>query len=95
MNVSCSCLGIGPAVYIDHKPDGYPGLKADARAIRAGEGPGGPRGLCRLAGVGRAVVLGPGTDLAPITAEPLKPKPAPDRLHSLPLARLRSDSVVR
>jgi hypothetical protein len=40
MNVGCSILGGGPAVYIAHEPEGYPGLKADARAIRARDGKG-------------------------------------------------------
>jgi hypothetical protein len=40
MNMGCSLVGIGPAVYIEHEPEGYPGFKAIARAIRAREGPG-------------------------------------------------------
>jgi hypothetical protein len=37
MDVSCSIVGGEPAVYIAHDPEGYPGLKADARAIQARE----------------------------------------------------------
>jgi hypothetical protein len=33
MDVSCSIVGDGPSVYIAHDPQGYQGLKADARAI--------------------------------------------------------------
>ena len=40
MDVSRSIVGDGPAVFIAHDPEGYPGLKADARAIRAREGKG-------------------------------------------------------
>jgi hypothetical protein len=40
MDVGCSILGDGPSVYIAHEPEGYPGLKADARAIQAREGKG-------------------------------------------------------
>ena len=40
MDVSCSIVGDGPSVFIAHDPEGYPGLKADARAIRAREGKG-------------------------------------------------------
>ena len=38
MDVSCSIVGDEPSVHIAHEPEGYPGLKADARAIRAREG---------------------------------------------------------
>jgi hypothetical protein len=38
MNVSCGIVRGGPDIYIDHEPEGYPGLKADARAIRARDG---------------------------------------------------------
>lgn len=37
MNVGCSMLTGEPAVYISCEPQGYPGLKADARAMRARE----------------------------------------------------------
>lgn len=40
VNAGCSILGDGPAVYIAHEPEDYPGLKADARAIRARDGKG-------------------------------------------------------
>ena len=33
-DASCSIVGDGPSVYVAHDPDGYPGLKADAQAIR-------------------------------------------------------------
>jgi hypothetical protein len=38
MDVRYSMLGETPVIYIAHEPDGYPGLKADARAIRARNG---------------------------------------------------------
>jgi hypothetical protein len=40
MNVAFSMLGERPAVYIAHEPEGYPGLRADERAIQAREGRG-------------------------------------------------------
>jgi hypothetical protein len=40
MNVGCSIRGGRPHVHIAHEPEGYPGLKADARAIRARDGKG-------------------------------------------------------
>ena len=40
MDVSCSIVGGGPAVFIAHDPESYPSLKADAGAIRAREGKG-------------------------------------------------------
>jgi hypothetical protein len=33
-------IGDGPSICIAHEPQGYPGLKADARAIRARDGEG-------------------------------------------------------
>jgi hypothetical protein len=38
MNVGYALLGPRPMVYISHEPDGYPGLKADARAIARWQG---------------------------------------------------------
>jgi hypothetical protein len=38
LNVCCCVLGDAPHIRIDHEPNGYPGLKADARAMRAREG---------------------------------------------------------
>jgi hypothetical protein len=41
MDVGYSMMGDdGPSIYIAQEPEGYPGLKADARAIRAREGKG-------------------------------------------------------
>jgi hypothetical protein len=37
MDASCSNVGDGPPVYVAHDPEGYPGLKADERAMRARE----------------------------------------------------------
>jgi len=38
MDVSCRTVGEEPSVHIVYEPEGYPGLKADARAIRGREG---------------------------------------------------------
>jgi hypothetical protein len=40
MDVGYFLLGPRPKVYISHEPDGYPGLKADARAIARWQGGG-------------------------------------------------------
>jgi hypothetical protein len=40
MDVGCSILGDFTSVSISHEPEGYAGLKADARAMRARDGKG-------------------------------------------------------
>jgi hypothetical protein len=38
--MSYALLGARPSIHISHEPEGYPALKADARAIARWQGPG-------------------------------------------------------